>query len=133
PNEALLQSRAKITLEIYTLAELQRRALAVEGCSIWAEPSVWDCPILPELSYLPDNLWLFDLEGNVWNKGEPRKFTDLGLTRKFTDLGQLSFVLQLEVIEESRKAHNAKRVREGKCTDQKREDEIRGVFEPYQI
>ena len=66
PNETPLQYRAKISLEIYTLAELQRQSMLTNNAVdfLWMEPTAWDCAILPGLSYKPDNIWCFDHYGN---------------------------------------------------------------------
>jgi len=55
PNETPLIRRAKITLEIYMLAELVRIAMLPDGnYSLWANHTSWDCAIYPGLSYKPD-------------------------------------------------------------------------------
>lgn len=112
PKECHLQKRAKITLEICTLAELQRLALKEVGSFLLSEPTAWDCAILPGLNYRPDNIWAFNKRGkHLLTEGSCK-----------LDKGELSYVLILEILEQSidRHAHRGK--------DTKREAEIREAF-----
>jgi hypothetical protein len=113
PAETPLQHRAKISLEIYTLAELQRYALQgrVDTHFLWAEPTAWDCPILPGLAYKPDNIWCFDARGNV--------FASAGACK--LNASEVAYVLVLEVLEHGVQQHSDTR----NVADNVREKEIR--------
>ena len=100
-------------MEIFTLAELQRMS-AVDNWVFQACTS-WDCPILPTLAFKPDCLWAFDEHGAL--------LQELGHEKKI-DMTKLSYVLQLEVIEESRKRHSKQRTPD----DPTREKQIRHLF-----
>jgi hypothetical protein len=115
PAETPLQHRAKISLEIYTLAELQRYALQgrVDSHFLWAEPTAWDCAILPGLAYKPDNIWCFDVSGNV--------FASAGACK--LNAAEVAYVLVLEVLEHGVQQHSDAR----KVADRVREQEIRSL------
>ena len=113
PNETPLQFRRKITLEIFTLAELQRIAIETDSLTFY-EPTSWDCAILPNLNFKPDIIWCFDEYGNL--------FTTAGACK--LDTREIYYTIVLEIIEESRKAHSAAR----SISDEDREKEIRNVF-----
>lgn len=119
PEETPLQERAKITLEIYTLAEIQRLSLEKEDSFLISEPTVWDCPILPELSYKPDQMWIFDKYGNV--------FTTAGACK--ISKNKISYVLMLEILEGNSQHHSKHR----NIADNIREQEIRQCFSPINI
>ena len=93
PEETPLQLRAKISLEIYTLAELQRLSMESNDAMnfMWAEPTAWDCPILPGLPYKPDNIWCFTPQGHVFE-------TAGSCTINASEVG---YVLILEVLEQA--------------------------------
>lgn len=116
PAETPLQKRAKISLEIYCLAELQRLALQQEDSFLIAEPTVWDCPILPGLPYKLDNAWFFDKFGNI--------FHTVGACKINTN--EVSYILALEVLEGSIRSHSAAR----DIPDAQREKEIRQSLYP---
>ena len=116
PNETPLQYRAKISLEIYTLAELQRQSMLINNAVdfLWMEPTAWDCAILPGLSYKPDNIWCFDHHGNP--------FMTAGACK--VNVQEIGYVLQLEVLEHGIQQHSDAR----NISDSQREREIRAVF-----
>jgi len=119
PAEAPIQRRAKISLEIYTLAELQRQAMNDMDSFLISEPTVWDCPILPGENFKPDNMWCFDKYGNI--------FTTSGACKIETQ--EISYVLLLEVIEHGIKQHSDAR----NIPDDIRELAIRNVFTPQPV
>lgn len=108
--------RAKVSIEILMFAELQRLALKGEGDWLWSEPTSWDCAILPGLSFKPDTIWAFDLNGNVFKNAGTCKL----------NVGDLGRVIILEVLEHGIQQHSDAR----SISDAQREKEIRGVFEP---
>lgn len=116
PEETPIQARAKLTLEIFTLAELQRQAMNSDKMTnfLWSEPTAWDCAILPGLSYKPDNIWCFDHQGNPFHTAGGCKINS----------AELSYVLQLEIIEHGMEQHSKAR----QVSDAQREQEIRTVF-----
>jgi hypothetical protein len=117
PNETPLSIRSKITMEIYTLAELQSQA--PKNHFLAFEPTTWDCPILPGLAFRPDCMWVFDNVGQV--------FVTCGACK--IDLSQISYVLHLEVIENSRAQHSKER----DIPDEEREQQIRELFNSHGI
>lgn len=114
PEETPLQYRSKLTLEIYTLAELQRQSLEEESSFLFYEPTVWDCPIFPGSDRKPDNAWLVDNNSNILITAGACKI----------NTGEISYALILEVLEHSREEHSKAR----DVSDEKREQEIRNVF-----
>ena len=112
PEETPLQLRAKVSMEIYALCELQRTARL--PCFLGLEPTSWDCPILPSLNFKPDIMWCFDDDDNV--------FETAGACKLNSD--EITYALVLEVVEVSRKHHSAHR----SIPDQDREHEIRNLF-----
>ena len=56
--------RARISLEVYLLADLQR----ISNEERWLEPSVWDCSTLSGLAYNPGMIWAFDGLGNMFSR-----------------------------------------------------------------
>jgi hypothetical protein len=114
PNEVPLQNRAKITLEICTLAELQRQSLESEDSFLFYEPTAWDCPILPGSDRRPDNIWCFDRQGIVFVTSGACKINS----------GDMSYVLILEILEHSIEIHSKTR----RTPDEEREKEIRNIF-----
>ena len=118
PSETPLQYRAKVSLEIYMLAELQRLSMLATNTDstnfLWMEPTAWDCAILPGLSYKPDNIWCFDHNGNP--------FVTAGACK--LNLDDIGYVLQLEVLEHGIQEHSDAR----NVSDAQREEEIRRVF-----
>lgn len=118
PEEIPLEIRAKISLEIYTLAELQR--ISVEnGAFLLYEPTSWDCATLPDLPYRPDTMWCYDSEGNIFVTAGACK-----LNKNF-----ISYVLILEILEGSIKQHNDSR----SISVFKREQDIREMFVPIPV
>ena len=103
--------RAKVNLEIYFLAELQRLA---EDDYRWREPTSWDCPILPGLAFKPDMLWAFDSLGNM--------FSCAGACK----LDRVAHIIILEILEVGIEQHSVAR----SIPDTERERQIRGAF-PY--
>ena len=117
PQETPLCLRAKISLEIYTLAELQRQAMdshAEEWSFLLAEPTAWDCAILPGLNYKPDTIWIFGKSGDPFETAGACKI----------DISTVSYVLMLEVLEHGVEQHSKAR----NVVDETREHEIRSVF-----
>jgi len=112
-----LNVRSKLTMEIFTLAEIQR--MASETCWILQECTSWDCPILPTLGFRPDYLWVFDCVGNLFSTCGGCKL----------DMSTIGYVLQLEIIEVSRKIHSNRRT----PNDEIREAEIRTLFSFHSI
>jgi hypothetical protein len=119
PAEANLQSRAKVSIEICTLAELQRQAENDECYYVFTEFTSWDCPILPGLGFRPDVMFCFASDGSLIQNAGACKL----------DSGEIAFALQLEVIEECRKEHSRNR----SIPDDERESQIRRLFESQHI
>ena len=111
--------RAKVSLEILMFAEIQRQAKKKPHFSLWAEPTAWDCAILPTLSYKPDNIWAFDHDGNVFSVSGACKINK----------SLISHVVIVEVLEIGIKQHSAAR----NVTDEQREKDIRQVFHPTKV
>jgi hypothetical protein len=112
-------TRAKVSLEIYMFAELQRQARQTDNAYLWAEPTAWDCAILPRLSYKPDNIWVFDKDGNMFSTAGACKL----------NAGLVSHVIVLEILEVGIEQHsNARSV-----PDAEREQEIRQTFHPQPV
>ena len=105
--------RAKVSLEIYFLAELQRLS-ANSDCMdcLWSEPTSWDCPILPGLNFKPDMLWAFDAHGNM--------FSCAGACK----LERVAHVVIVEILEIGVIQHSTAR----DVSDIDRERQIRGAF-----
>ncbi len=120
PVDVDLSRRAKISMEIYCLAELQNVILE-QNYPILLEPTSWDCQILPGLNFKPDLLWTFDKDGNV--------FETAGACKLDFHQDGIHYALQLEIIEESRVSHSAAR----SIDDTTREMQIRHLFETQQI
>jgi hypothetical protein len=114
PDEAPLKSRSKITLEICTLIELHIQCEKEDDSFLIAEPTSWDCAILPGSDRKPDNIWVVDNRGNVLVVSGACKINS----------GDVSYVLILEVLEHSIKRHSKQR----EISDEDREEEIRGIF-----
>ena len=112
-------TRAKVSLEIYMFAELQRLAKDTVHEYVWAEPTAWDCAILPGLAYKPDNIWVFSKHGNV--------FSVAGACKINTNL--VGHVIVLEILEIGIEQHSAAR----SVPDLVREQEIRRVFSPQLV
>ena len=101
------ESRAKVRLEIFFLAEIQRLCTTYE----FLEPTSWDCAVLPGLSYKPDMLWAFDRAGNLFNIAGSCKLS----------LDEIGQVIVLEVLEIGIAQHSIAR----QVPDYTREAEIR--------
>ncbi len=114
PEETPLQLRARVSMEIYTLAELQRLG-AEDNSFLQAEPTAWDCAVLPDLASKPDMIWCFDHEGAVLALAGAQKI----------NLGQVAYALILEILEHGVEEHSLART----IGDREREGNIRGVFE----
>ncbi len=116
PNETPIQFRAKISLEIYVVAYLQTIAMSgtCEYSHLWAYPTVWDCAIYPNLSYRPDYVFMFGHNNEL--------FEICGACK--INAQEISYALQVEIIEESRASHSCHRAVE----DVVRELEIRAEF-----
>ncbi len=119
PKETPLIYRAKITLEIYTLAELQRICMFSDDCYYWSNPTSWDCKMIPGLTYKPDNLFCFDKNLQLIPYAN-----DLTL-----NLNQIGYVIIFEVLEEGRKQHSLAR----SISDVDREANIRNLLDVYNI
>jgi predicted nucleic acid-binding Zn ribbon protein len=113
PDETPLQYRAKVSIEIYCLAELQRLGLEDNSFLGW-EPTAWDCPILPDCNSKPDNIWCFSPTGAIYEVAGACKI----------DPSQISYVLVLEVLEHGAQQHSTAR----SISDESREKQIRAVF-----
>jgi hypothetical protein len=116
PNEKPIIQQAKISLEIYTLAELLRQSdpgLFIET------PTAWDCAVLPGLGFRPDIIWCFDEYGVVIQLGNVNKL----------NLNIIRYALQMEIMEGSRMSHSLAR----SIPDEDREVEIRGLFASQNI
>ncbi|KAG5183023.1 hypothetical protein JKP88DRAFT_241292 [Tribonema minus] len=61
---ATTQQRAKISLEMHFIASMELQCKDRPGEHKWAEPTSWDCPILPGLAYKPDLMWAFDADAH---------------------------------------------------------------------
>jgi len=118
PNETPLMQRARISLEILMLAELQRQAI-LEGNYFISEPTSWDCAVLPGLNFKPDCMWCFDENGDVIYLGNVSKL----------NLNEIKYVLHLEILEDSRAAHSKARG----ISDEDREIDIRKLYGSQQI
>jgi len=112
PSETPLQVRAKITLEIYTLAELQRTSHFLHFLA--QEPTSWDCSILPSLGFKPDIMWCWNNDDICFQTAGACKLNE----------NEIAYTLILEVVEESRKTHSASR----SIPDAEREKQIRELF-----
>lgn len=102
------ESRSKIRLEIFFLAELQRIS---EDEFEFLEPTSWDCAVLPGLPYKPDMMWAFDSLGKLFNTAGACKLS----------LSHISHIVVLEVLEVGIEQHSKARV----VPDAIRENEIR--------
>ena len=111
--------RAKISIEIFTIAEIQRIAGA---SSVWANPTTWDCGILPGLSFKPDNMW-------AWR--EEALYETTGACKLIA--GDITSVQILEIDEIRSDVHSASRKRSGEYSDEEREESIRNVFAPVPV
>jgi hypothetical protein len=118
PEETPLLHRAKVSLEIYTLAELQRICMD-DDYFYWSNPTNWDCKMIPGLTYKPDNLFCFDKQLKLITYAD-----DLTL-----NLNQLGYVIIFEVLEEGRKQHSLAR----SISDKDREHNIRNLLDIYNI
>lgn len=114
--ETPVTHRAKISIEIYTLAELLRHS--PEDLFI-NNPTAWDCAVLPGLGFKPDLIWCFD---------EYQRLISLGKAEQL-NLNVIKYALQLEIIEGSRKMHSMQR----SISDEQREFEIRELFKSQRI
>jgi hypothetical protein len=111
--------RAKVTLEIYMFAEIQRQARKHSEMFIWNLPTSWDCAILPGLSYKPDNIWVFG-QGDVL-------FQTTGACK--LNKGEVQHVMILEILEVGILQHSEAR----HIPDAEREKQIRAVFYPHPV
>ncbi len=112
PNETPLQLRAKISLEIYFLAELQN----LDESRMFYNPTSWDCAIYPGLAFKPDCAYIFSRHNRLLKTCGAEKINK----------HKIGYILQLEIIEESRASHSAAR----SISDKDREAQIRQVFQP---
>jgi hypothetical protein len=111
--------RAKVTLEIYMFAEIQRQALKTSYMFIWNLPTSWDCAILPGLSYKPDNIWVFGQEDVLLQTTGACKLNK----------GEVRHVMILEILEVGILQHSEAR----HIPDAEREKQIRAVFYPHPV
>ena len=102
------EARAKVRLEIFFLAELQR--ISREEVE-FLEPTSWDCAVLPGLPYKPDMMWAFDMAGNLFNTTGACKLS----------LDHIKQIVILEVLEVGIEQHSNART----VSDAVRETEIR--------
>jgi hypothetical protein len=110
PQETPLMYRAKVSLEIYILFEIQR----LDTSGIWSIPTAWDCAILPNLNFRPDYIFIFDQNNSLYETCGACKINS----------HEIGYILQVEIIEESRKTHSLAR----NPSDSQRELEIRETF-----
>jgi len=106
--------RAKVSLEIYSIAELQRISSQNDESKysfLWTDPSSWDCCVLPGSSRRPDVMYAFNREDIMYEIVGKCKL----------DGDQIGYVLIVEFIENNRKSHSA----ESTIPDEDRELEIR--------
>lgn len=114
PKEKPLLYRAKVSLEMYLLGEV-----LYSSDFFLSDPTSWDCPILPGLSFKPDCIWCFDDCGDVIELGSASKL----------NLNHIKYSLVLEILEDSRLAHSESR----DISDEDREMEIRDLFASQNI
>jgi hypothetical protein len=122
PEETPLIYRAKISLEIYTFAELQRISMFdVDDYYglYWSNPTNWDCRIIPGLTYKPDNIFCFDTNFDIIPYAD-----DLIL-----NLNKIGYVMIVEVLEEGKKQHSLAR----SISDEERERKMRNLLDIYNI
>lgn len=111
----MIMPRAKISMEIFTLAELQSRSTNF----LMLAPTSWDCGILPGQNFRPDCMWCFGPNDVLYeNQGSCKLQTN-----------EILYVLILEVIECSRAYHSIHR----HISDANRELEIRNAFAPVRV
>jgi hypothetical protein len=110
PNETPLMYRAKVSLEIYIVCEIQR----LDTCGIWSIPTTWDCAVFYGLSFKPDMVFIFDQNNSLYETCGACKINSR----------EIGYILQVEIIEESRKTHSLAR----NPSDEIRELEIRETF-----
>jgi hypothetical protein len=110
PQETPLINRAKVSLEIYILCEIQR----LDTCGIWSIPTTWDCAVLYGLNFKPDMIFIFDENNSLYETCGACKINSR----------EIGYILQVEIIEESRKTHSLAR----NPSDSQRELEIRQTF-----
>jgi hypothetical protein len=110
PNETPLSQRAKVSLEIYILCEIQR----LDTCGIWSIPTTWDCAVFYGLNFKPDLVFIFDQNNSLYETCGACKINSR----------EIGYILQVEIIEESRKTHSLAR----NPSDSQRELEIRQTF-----
>ncbi len=119
PKETFLMVRAKISLEIYTLAELQRVSMQDNNNFYWSHPTNWDCKMIPNISYRPDNLFAFDKNLKLLQYADDQTL----------NLSNLGYVIIIEILEEGRYQHSKSR----SISDESREREIRFVFDIHHV
>ncbi|KAG5183130.1 hypothetical protein JKP88DRAFT_273108 [Tribonema minus] len=108
---ATTQQRAKISLEMHFIASMELVCKDRPGGYTWAEPSSWDCAVLPGLAFKPDLMWAFDADGNI--------FSTTGACKLSVPMVR---VIILEVLEVGIAQHSAART----VSDIEREARIRG-------
>jgi hypothetical protein len=122
PEETPLIYRAKVSLEIYTFAELQRLSMIdiddYYGI-YWSNPTNWDCRMIPGLTYKPDNIFCFDTNFDLIPYAD-----DLIL-----NLNKIGYVMIVEVLEEGRKQHSLAR----SISDEERDRNMRNLLDIYNI
>ncbi len=112
--------RAKISMEIFMLADLQ----ALAGPNGFAyTPTAWDAPVLPGLGFQPDLLYAFDANGEVIELIQKKK------CKQKLKLSNVVYALQIEVMEVSRKHHTEHR----SIPDEERAQQIRELFNRHNI
>ncbi len=117
PKDAPLKTHASVSMEQHFLCELQ--TCAEELLSKWA--TSWDTAVLPGLAFMPDYLYAFDHNGQVIVTKENCK-TKLDITN-------ISYMLQVEVMEINRAYHTAHR----DPPDEVRKVQIRDLFNRHNI
>ncbi len=119
PNEMPLIHRAKISIEIYTFAELQRLSINDDSNFYWAYPTNWDCKMIPNISYKPDNLFCFDKNSALL------KYAD----EQILNMNNLGYAIIIEILEEGKHQHSKSR----SISDEDRELEIREMFDIFHV
>jgi len=82
---------------------------------LFANPTSWDCPIIPGESFRPDNMFIFDKHDNIFEVAGTCKI----------NTADIAYVLILEIIEHGRARHTTI----GHISDYERELGIRRAFQ----
>ena len=116
-----ISKRAKISMEILCLAELQRLARMEDATSVWSNPTSWDCPNLPGLDFKPDLMWIWKDKDTIYDVVGACKLND----------GEIWHVMCLEIDETSPEAHSSRS--SNRYSDDERERLIRERLSPVVV